>query len=124
MGKTKKIRKIEKIFEKIHKDEKLQDFLAPLSLRTTCIAAPLQIEGTLFRKYVYFRSRWQNATLEIAENEKEWRKGNYLFTKSKHFSEKKYGEFHASWLSQTVAFRLIAKWLAEYEKQKFGYKKK
>lgn len=106
MKKDGKIRKTEKIFEKIRKDDKLQDFLTPLSLRTTCIAAPLQIKGTIFRKYIYFRSRWQNATLEIAENKKEWEKGNCLFTKSKHFSEKKYGEFHASWLSQTDALKL------------------
>lgn len=93
------------------------------SLKTTCLGAPVQIEGTVFRKYFYFRSRWQHATIEIAESKKDLMEENLLFTKDRHYSKKKYGENYASWISQTEALKLIAKWLAQYEKELFKKEK-
>lgn len=120
----KNLKALKKAFEKIDKNTKLQDYLSGLKLETTCGGAPLIMEGTFLRKYFYFRSRWQHATIEIAENEKEWRKEKILFTKAKHFSKKKYGDHYASWLRQTEALKLIAKWLSEYEAQYFSMNKK
>lgn len=119
----KKLKKCMGIFKKIQKDRRLQDYLGRFSLKTTCLVAPLQIEGTVFRKYLYFRSRWQDATIEIAESKKDLMAENVLFTKSKHYSKKKYGKNYASWLSQAEALKLIAKWVAEFEKKLFNQRK-
>ncbi|MBI4209986.1 MAG: hypothetical protein HY544_00570 [Candidatus Diapherotrites archaeon] len=122
LSKKQRLKKLKEISKAFQKNKALQDYLSPLKLKTTCFAAPVQIEGTIFRKHFYFRARWQDATLEIAESKKELWKENFLFTKSRHYSKTKYGESYASWMRQTEALKLVAKWLAQYEKELFKKK--
>lgn len=99
---------IKKVFEEIECDP--PELPPGVSAAITCPAAPVQIQGTVDGKFLYFRARWDEWRLGVGDTEEDaimgtqWEIG---------------GEYeNASWMPHKDAWELLLKGIERWRREK------
>ena len=86
------------------------------ALAVTCHAAPVQVEGYVEGKYLYFRARWEEWQLAIARDQNQAVQATIeLAHLAAYYAEgEAEGDEMASWMSPEETERILRRSLAEY----------
>jgi len=88
-------------------------FVEPFGIKQTCQYCPVQYEGsTPDGRVFYFRARWEEARMTIADNMDAAVDG-VGWTAVEDLP----GEYDGSWLEHDRAVWMMAMWLAAYEQE-------
>ena len=89
--------------------------MVAIEITRTCAACPVQFEGTVDGKHLYFRARWEHWTVVIADGDAI---DAYLsWSPALYFRRAHYGPedaMQASWMPTRIAQRIIERCVAEY----------
>ncbi len=82
-----------------------------LELKVTCMACPVQIEGEIGNKHLYFRARWEHWRLTIADTFDDAVCGK----NTAYYKEEEYGgAFDASWMQPEDVSKEVRACLDQY----------